>query len=116
MSPAFTAGVKENLGDQAVIVFDKFHVIMHATMAVDQTRRVECRLASKPDREPLKESRWGLLKNPANHTAKQALKYAGLLKTNLSSVKAHQMRLILQEIYTLPNAALARRKLRAWYR
>ena len=116
MSPAYIAGVKENLGDQAVIVFDKFHVIMHATIAVDETRRVECRLANNPDRELLKESRWVLLKNPANHTAKQALKYAGLLKTNLASVKAHQMRLVLQEIYTLPTAALARRKLRAWCR
>jgi transposase len=99
-----------------VIVFDKFHVIMHATIAVDETRRVECRLTNKPDRDLLKEYRWVLLKNPANQTDKQALKYTGLLKPNLSSVKAHQMRLVLQEIYTLPTAALARRKLRAWCR
>jgi hypothetical protein len=30
---------------------------------------VECRLASKPDRELLKESRWVLLSNLAHHTA-----------------------------------------------
>ena len=41
MSPAYIAGVKENLGDQAVIVFDKFHVIAHVNQAVDETRRAE---------------------------------------------------------------------------
>lgn len=116
MSPAYIAGVHENLGDQAVIVFDKFHVIAHANQAVDETRRTERTRVDKAGRELLKQSRWILLKNPSNHTAKQAARYVGLLKSNLASVKAHQMRLILQEIYTIPNAVLARRKLRAWCR
>jgi len=41
MSPAYIAGVMENIGDQAIIVFDKFPVIMHANAAVDETRRAE---------------------------------------------------------------------------
>ena len=116
MSPAYIAGVLENLGDQAVIVFDKFHVIAHANQAVDETRRTERTHVDKQGRELLKEARWILLKNPANHTPKQAARYAGLLKSNLASVKAHQMRLVLQEIYTIPDPSLARRKLRAWCR
>ena len=116
MSPAYIAGVLENLGDQAVIVFDKFHVIAHANQAVDETRRTERTHVDKQGRELLKETRWILLKNPANHTPKQAARYAGLLKSNLASVKAHQMRLVLQEIYTIPDPSLARRKLRAWCR
>lgn len=57
-----------------------------------------------------------MLKNPANHTPKQAACYAGLLKSNLASVKAHQMRLILQELYVIAEPQVARRKLRAWCR
>lgn len=116
MSPAYIAGVKENLGDQAVIVFDKFHVIAHVNQAVDETRRAEQRLALQADAEYLKGNRWVLLKNPANHTPKQAAQYQGLLKRNLAAVKAHQMRLALQEIYLIADAQIARRKLRAWCR
>jgi hypothetical protein len=46
----------------------------------------------------------------------QAARYAGLLKSNLTSVKAPQMRRILQAIYAIPDVALARRKRRAWRR
>lgn len=116
MSPAYIAGVRENLGAQAVVVFDKFHVIMHANCGVDETRRVECAQAEGAALEQLKQTRWILLKNPENHTAKQAARYVGLLKSNLASVKAHQMRLILQTIYAIPDAVVARRKLRAWCR
>ena len=116
MSPAYIAGVRENLGAQAVVVFDKFHVIMHANCGVGETRRVECAQAKGAAREELKQTRWILLKNPENHPAKQAARYVGLLKSHLASVKAHQMRLILQAIYAIPDAALARRKLRAWCR
>lgn len=116
MSPAYIAGVKENLGDQATIVYDKFHVIAHANEAVDECRRVERRHLRGAEHALAKNIRWLLLKNPQNHTPKQAERYAGLLKSNLCSVKAHQMRLTLQEIYAIPCATLARRKLRAWCR
>jgi transposase len=116
MSPAYIAGVKENLGERAIIVFDKFHVIAHANQAVDECRRAERRHLRGAEQVLAKGIRWLLLKNPENHTPAQAERYAGLLKSNLCSVKAHQMRLILQEIYAIPDAALARRKLRAWCR
>jgi transposase len=40
MSPAFIKGVTDNLPD-ARITFDKFHVIAHASQAVDKMRRLE---------------------------------------------------------------------------
>jgi hypothetical protein len=43
----------------------------------------------------------------------QTARYAGLVKSNLASVKALQMRRILPAIYPIPDAVLARRKLRA---
>jgi transposase len=57
MSPAFIKGVTEHLPN-ARITFDKFHVIAHASTAVDKTRRQEQK--TDPD---LKGLRWVLLKD-----------------------------------------------------
>jgi transposase len=57
MSPAFIKGVTDNL-PKARITFDKFHVVAHASAAVDQTRRLEQR--TDPS---LKGLRWTLLKD-----------------------------------------------------
>ncbi len=60
MSPAFIKGVTENLPN-ARITFDKFHVIAHASTAVDKTRRIE----QKTD-PSLKGLRWKLLRDRAS--------------------------------------------------
>ncbi|AWB35085.1 ISL3 family transposase [Orrella marina] len=57
MSPAFIKGVLVNLPN-ATITFDKFHVIAHASAAVDKMRRIEQR--SDPS---LKGLRWKLLRD-----------------------------------------------------
>lgn len=57
MSPAFIKGVTDNLSN-ARITFDKFHVIAHASQAVDKMRRMEQRTDPA-----LKGLRWTLLKD-----------------------------------------------------
>jgi transposase len=57
MSPAFIKGVTDQLPN-ARITFDKFHVVAHASAAVDRTRRLEQR--ADPS---LKGLRWTLLKD-----------------------------------------------------
>lgn len=57
MSPAFIKGVSEELPN-ARITFDKFHVIWHASTAVDKMRRIEQRTDKS-----LKGMRWSLLKD-----------------------------------------------------
>ena len=57
MSPAFIKGVETNLPN-ATITFDKFHVIAHASKALDKTRRIEQRTDAS-----LKGLRWSLLKD-----------------------------------------------------
>src|SRR6516162_2061401 len=57
MSPAFLKGVTKHLPN-ARITFDKFHIVAHASKAVDQTRRSE----QKTD-PSLKGLRWALLKD-----------------------------------------------------
>lgn len=66
MSPAFIKGVTDHLPD-ARITFDKFHVIAHASTAVDKMRRAEQK------RDPaLKGLRWVLLKDRRNLSASQS--------------------------------------------
>ena len=62
MSPAFIKGVTKHLPN-ARITFDKFHVIAHASTAVDKTRRIE----QKTD-PILKGLRWKLLRDRASLT------------------------------------------------
>jgi transposase len=57
MSPAFIKGVDEHL-PLARVTFDKFHVVAHASAAVDKMRRIE----QKTD-PALKGLRWALLKD-----------------------------------------------------
>lgn len=66
MSPAFIKGVTDNLPD-ARITFDKFHVIAHASQAVDKMRRSE----QKTD-PALKGLRWALLKDRSKLSYEQA--------------------------------------------
>jgi transposase len=57
MSPAFITGCGEAFPN-ARITFDKFHVVWHASTAVDKMRRIE----QRSDRS-LKGMRWSLLKD-----------------------------------------------------
>lgn len=61
MSAAYIKGVGEHLPN-AQITFDKFHVIAHASAAVDKTRRVEQRSSPEMGAQ-LKGMRWTLLKD-----------------------------------------------------
>jgi len=65
MSPAFIKGVAEQLPN-ARVTFDKFHVIAHATTAVDKMRRIEQKTA--PD---LKGMRWTLIKDRSRLNSEQ---------------------------------------------
>ncbi|MGI8569280.1 MAG: ISL3 family transposase [Methylocella sp.] len=65
MSPAFIRGVNEHL-PQARITYDKFHVVAHASTAVDVTRRRE----QKSDPQ-LKGLRWVLLKDRSKLNGEQ---------------------------------------------
>src|ERR1700681_380295 len=57
MSPAFIKGVNEHL-PEARVTFDKFHVVAHASKALDAVRRQQQKLDPQ-----LKGMRWSLLKD-----------------------------------------------------
>lgn len=73
MSPAFIKGVGAHLPN-AEITFDKFHVLAHASNAVDETRRLE----QKTD-PSLKGMRWLLLKDRSKLNADQVVDLDALI-------------------------------------
>lgn len=114
MSAAYIKGAAEHL-PAAQVTFDKFHVIAHASTAVDRTRRVEQR--SDPELgAQLKGMRWTLLKDvfsltPAAGQALHALITAPKL-TMTARAWAYKERLRLAMEHKQVN--VLRRLLRHW--
>ncbi|HVC04923.1 MAG TPA: ISL3 family transposase [Candidatus Acidoferrales bacterium] len=75
MGEGYAKSVREH-APQAVICIDNYHVVALATKALDEVRREhwnELRRAGDPDAaKQFKDSRWALLKNPADLTDRQA--------------------------------------------
>lgn len=94
MSPAFIKGVSENLPN-ARITFDKFHVIKHASEAIDNMRRIEQRTDAS-----LKGMRWKLLKSYDNLRREDRVEIDGLISklTVKRTARAWSYREQLREI------------------
>ncbi len=111
MSPAFIKGVTENLPN-ALITFDKFHILKIINEGVDSVRRAEAK-----NNPLLKGKRFIFLKNDNNLTKnqrnqKEALK---LSKLNLKSVRAMSIREAFQQLYTLESVEEFEIGLKKWY-
>ena len=96
MSPAFIAGVGENL-TEAEITFDRFHVMKLIGDAVGEVRRAEVK-----GRPELRGTRYIWAKNAPNLTARQSAVLDTLSSTNLKTARAWRMRLAFQDIYAQP--------------
>ena len=110
MSPAFIKGVQEHF-PRAQITFDKFHVIAHASSAIDATRRLEQKL------DPgLKGMRWALLKDRSSLSSSQRAELDELLvrMTSSRTARAWQYREQLREVLSRKQPNVVRRLLRQW--
>lgn len=110
MSPAFIKGVADHLPN-ARITFDKFHVIAHASAAVDKTRRLEQK--TDPD---LKGLRWALLKDRSRLPAAQRADLDGLIAqvTTKRTARAWLYREQLREILERRQINVVRTLLAQW--
>jgi transposase len=72
---------------QAKIVHDKFHLIKYLNEAIDKVRRREVKQHTQ-----LKESRYVMLKNEANFTAKQRIKFEEIRAANYELSRAWEPR------------------------
>jgi transposase len=113
MSAAYQKGVRDNCRN-AQIIFDKFHVIAKVNEAVDEVRNLEVRRGDATVKKQLHKTSWIWRKNPKNLTAKEQVRLQRIDQTALVTAKAYQMRLALQEIYTLKYRSQAKRRLASW--
>jgi transposase len=110
MSPAFIKGVTDHLPN-ARITFDKFHLISHASAAVDKTRRLEQK--TDPD---LKGLRWALLKDRDRLPAAQRADLDALIAqvTTKRTARAWLYREQLREILERRQINVVRTLLAQW--
>ncbi|SIT49035.1 transposase [Paraburkholderia ribeironis] len=91
MSPAFIKGVGEHLPN-ARLTFDKFHVVAHASKALDTVRRQQ----QKADPE-LKGMRWTLLRQYATKRTARAWLYREQLREILERKQIHVVSEMLRQ-------------------
>ncbi len=115
MSAAYRSGAKKNC-PKAKVVFDRFHVMQTIGKAVDEVRRREHRSLLRKKDKSLKKSMWLFRNNPENLDEVQTAHLNDIKKANLVTGKAYQMRLTLQDIYSLKEPTLFKKKLLAWCR
>lgn len=110
MSPAFIKGATEQLPN-AQITFDKFHIIMHASQAIDETRRQE----QKTD-PALKGLRWKLLRDPADLSPEEQAEIEALARESAGkrTLRAREYREELRDILQRKQPNVVRRLLKCW--
>jgi transposase len=109
MGAGFIAGVKANFPD-AKITFDKFHVIKLVNDAVDEVRRTEAKT-----NDWIKGTRYLWLKNLQNLDEEEKAAIVRLEAANLDTMQAWQIRMNLQDVFTRPSVASARKFLHRWH-
>jgi transposase len=110
MSPAFIKGVGEHL-PEATITFDKFHVVAHASKAIDEMRRIEQK--TEPE---LKGLRWALLEDRSDVGPDQRRDLDALLAqiTTKRTARAWLYREQLRDILQRKQIHVVRRLLEQW--
>lgn len=110
MSPAFIKGCGEAFLN-AVITFDKFHVVWHANFALDKMRRIE----QRADRS-LKGMRWSLLKDRSRLTPEAAADLDALIAqmTTVRTARAWVYKEQLREILERKQINVVRAMLQHW--
>ena len=110
MSPAFIKGVSLELPN-ARITFDKFHVVWHASVAVDKMRRIEQRTDKS-----LKGMRWSLLKDRSKLKPEAAADLDALIvkMTTVRTARAWLYKEQLREILERKQINVVRGMLEHW--
>lgn len=118
MAPAYISAVLTHLPN-AVLVFDRFHIIKLFNEKLSDLRRDLYREATdKLHKQVLKGTRWLLLKNPEHldDSRDEPKRLREALKLNESLAAAYYMKEDLRRVWEQPDKAAARRVLTAWIR
>jgi transposase len=99
----------------ALIVFDKFHIIRHLMDAVDTVRKEEARALRAEDPELLKKTRYIWLKNPWNLSDLQKVRLRDLEKRNLKINRAYLLKEAFRKFWDYTYPAWAKKYLDRWF-
>ena len=99
---------------QAVLVFDKFHLIRHLLDAVDKVRREEARELKAAKLDLLVGTRYIWLKNPWNLTEKQYDRLRDLERLNLKIMRAYLLKELFRELWRYRRRGWAKKFLMKW--
>jgi len=91
MLRGYERAISESVPD-ALIVFDKFHIVQQLVHAVDLVRREEAKKLEEEGLDVLKKTRYLWLKNPENLSEKQRLRLRDLQKLNLKVMRAYLLK------------------------
>jgi transposase len=103
----FRLSLQEHL-PQALIVYDKFHVLRHASEALDETRRAEFFRQGAEARGLIRGKRWLLLRRWAHLDGEERETLRGLFALNRRLAKAYLLKEQLAQLwhYTYEGAAV----------
>ena len=107
--------VIEEKAPNAVLVFDKFHIIRHLMNAVDQVRRNEIQEKGKEHKELMKHTRYIWLKNPWNLTDKQKSRLSTLERLNLKINRAYLLKEAFRNFWSYSKPGWAEKYLKKWF-
>lgn len=102
MSRSFSSAVTECLPD-ADIVFDRYHIMAHINMAIEELRREQQRLLVDNNRTALKGCRFMLLRNYHALTSEYKVKLDNLFEINKPLFKMHSMKEQLRLLWNQPD-------------
>ena len=100
---------------QAVLVFDKFHIVSHLMTAVDQVRRDEIREKGPAQQVLMHKTRFIWLKNPWNLTERQHRRLSELQRLNLKINRAYLLKETFAHFWDYRRAGWAKRYLTHWF-
>jgi transposase len=97
------------------IVFDKFHVAQHLSMAVDAVRRKENKALRAEGDDRLKGTRYDWLRNPVGMDPEDRRAFAALRNSELKTARAWAMKETAMNLYNYVYEGPARKHFRWWY-
>ena len=118
MNTAFDLEVADQCPN-AVVVYDRFHVIAKFGREVIDRVRVDQANALRGDRHArraVKRGRWLLLRNRDHLDAHQVVKLDELLAANAPLMQVYLLKTQLKELWFAPSVTDARQRWQQWYR
>ena len=114
MWDAYVSTVRKYVPD-AVLVFDKFHIVKHINDAVDNVRREEIRDNKDQGADELKGTRYIWLKHPKNLSDKQLNDLYELEKANFKTHRAWLVKETFRYFWKCKTAQEAERVFDRWF-